>query len=552
MPGDPFDCVSCDLSTNPWISTLDARGERVALCLPAVLARLGGGEELEFPALQGHQQQAWYAFLVQLGALALHRSGGRPEQDEEGWRSDLLALASSPAAWHLVSDDLSQPAFFQPPVPEGDLAAYKRSSRSPEILDVLIAAKNHDIKADRFTAEASTELWAYALVTLQTTEGFLGRGNYGIARMNGGFSSRPHVGFAPGLGWSARLRRDLALLLESREDLVLDHGFSEKGLALLWELPWGGSKEEALDLRALDPYFLEICRRVRLTRVSGHIVARVANTDAPRVDAKERLGVLGDPFTPIAVPAKDRPPTALTVGDGGFHYRLVANLLFPAHADSGLSYVTPALEPRSGDQLAVLRVLVRGQGKTGGLHERQIPIPREVMRKFGQVATRTQMGVECQARIQKVREVQKRLLKRALLTLAQDRVGRTSGGGIQWKDERANPWLDRFEARVDRVFFPQLFADLAEGCPGEELLARWERCLYELAGDILDNAQQTLAPAGVHRFRAIARARSLFEGLARTQVLPHAFEPDPENLAEPPPVRAAAPPFQPSKEGTPS
>lgn len=529
MPADTI-----DLLHTPCLSVVDARGARDALSLPAVLTRLGAGEELEFPALQAHQRQAWQAFLGQVGALALRRSGGNLDQDEDTWRTDLLSLASSPESWQLVVDDLSRPAFLQPPVPEGNLGKYKRSRPSPAILDVLIAAKNHDLKLDRFSATAAAEHWIYALVTLQTTEGFLGRGNYGIARMNGGFSSRPYASFARGPGWAERWQRDVEMMLDLYDEIIYENGFHEEnGHALLWDVPWGGGKGESLPLSKLDPYFIEVCRRVRLERGDEGIVARVANTEGPRVDAKDRLGNLGDPFIPVSLSKNGDGIAALTVSDGGFHYRLVASLLMHGGENS---FRTAALaKPRPEDRLVIFQVLVRGQGKTGGLHERVIPVPPRLLVRWGRPEERDRVEAECHARIDKVREVQRRLLKPALLTLAQDRLGQEMAK-LDWKDDRANPWLDRFDHEVDRVFFTQLFQDLADEIPVEERQARWEQSLLDLSRPVLEHAIQVLAPGGVHHFRAVARARGLFEGLARSRILPNAFEPRTDSPEIPPPT----------------
>ena len=64
---------------------------------------------------------------------------------------------------------------------------------------MLITARNHDAKraANR---HATPEDWILALVSLQTMSGYSGNGKNGIARMNGGFASRPLVGLAPGRG----------------------------------------------------------------------------------------------------------------------------------------------------------------------------------------------------------------------------------------------------------------------------------------------------------------------------------------------------------------
>lgn len=518
MKTDPE--YSYDLLTEPLISAVDAAGGERRLSLPEILAALGGGEELEFPALQSHQQQAWHAFLVQLAALALSRAGEtRSDHGAGSWRELLAALTADRAAWCLLVPDLSRPAFFQPPVPEGDLDRFKRSSTSPEILDVLISAKNHDVKVDRFSAAPRPEHWIYALVTLQTMEGFLGRGNYGISRMNGGFASRPEIGLAPGLGWSARHRRDLAVLLEHRQEVIEQHGFRADGTALLWTLPWSGSADESLALAELDPFYLEICRRVRLVESRRGIVTRIAPTEAARIAAKEQLGNLGDAWTPVRV----ENGAALTVAESGFHYRLVQELLFGADWSK-----PPALRPRDDDPgtaLASLRVLVRGQGKTGGLHQRQIALPARVRRFMRREDSRAELGVESKARVDLAGEVRLKVLRPALLALGQERVGRDPGGKLDYKDERPRPWLDAFDREVDRVFFDELFRDLEAEIAVEERERRWQLRLRRLAQETFDRALPSLAPDGIHRYRAMARGEGLFHGLAR-KTLPRAYEVD--------------------------
>src|SRR5690606_28027650 len=126
-----------------------------------------------------------------------------------------------------------------------------------------ITAKNHDVKIDRID-RPTVEHWIFALITLQTMQGFLGAGNYGIARMNGGFSSRPCVTYASGLSEAERFRRDVRILLEQRDALIEDYGFAQRGeLGLIWCKPWDGTTSLAFD--ELDPFFIEICRRIRLT-----------------------------------------------------------------------------------------------------------------------------------------------------------------------------------------------------------------------------------------------------------------------------------------------
>ena len=82
---------------------------------------------------------------------------------------------------------------------------------TPDDLDVLVTSKNHDLK-QTMALDCAVEDWIFALVNLQTMAGFLGSGNYGIARMNGGFSARVCLGLAPVDGqMGAHLCNDIRL-----------------------------------------------------------------------------------------------------------------------------------------------------------------------------------------------------------------------------------------------------------------------------------------------------------------------------------------------------
>ena len=185
------------------------------------------GEVRGFPAMRPHQRSAWHMFLVQLGALALW-SVGRDTVPEEpaDWVAILRRLTpehTDDAPWRLVVEDPAKPAFLQPPDPGG--LVWSRLA-TPDALDLLITSRNHDLK-QTIARQASPEDWVFALVSLQTSEGFGGRSNYGIARMNGGSSSRPMLGLAPAeegdtsidpsRWWVRDVRR---LLATAREDGV--------------------------------------------------------------------------------------------------------------------------------------------------------------------------------------------------------------------------------------------------------------------------------------------------------------------------------------------
>ena len=483
--------------------------------LPDILHRLADEDAppiVSFEALQPHQQQPWHSFLVQCAAMAVAReSGGAVPETPDAWHAALLALADGePAAWHLVVEDLARPAFLQPPVPEDslDAANFKADIPTPDQLDVLITSKDHDVKAVRI-ARPRPEHWIHALVALQTMEGFLGRGNYGIVRMNGGFGNRPMVGLAPDLSWGGRFRRDLRVLLDAREDL--SGRYDPSGVALLWTEPWDGKKASALPLQDLDPYFIEVCRRIRFTQDGdGALTCWRANSKGQRVDAPDDLnGITGDPWTPIDKSGGK----ALTLGGSGFTYQKLHQIFL-----SGNYQRPPALEFHTGDDgllYLVARTLVRGQGKTEGLHHRVVPVPARVARIFGSQSDIEQLASRAQKRIETAADVQRQVLYRAVGTLL-------NGGNPSDVDgDAVRPWLDAFDQAVDDAFFPRLWASVE--MTEDDAEADWHRFLRDEAEQQFHAAETRTPRTATRYWRARSTAQSLFFGALR-RVLPAAFE----------------------------
>ena len=133
-----------NLLTEPLIGT-----DRGSHSLPGLMAAMARGEVASFPALRPHQRPAWHMFLVQLGVLALSSRGlDELPDDEDVWRAALRSLTTDfpdDEPWHLVVEDRPKPAFLQPPDPGG----LKWSTvATPDALDMLITARNHDLKRE--------------------------------------------------------------------------------------------------------------------------------------------------------------------------------------------------------------------------------------------------------------------------------------------------------------------------------------------------------------------------------------------------------------------
>ena len=119
------------------------------MSLPDVYGVLAADAVASFPALRPHQRHAWHAFLAQLGVIATHRSGVAVAPRKAGeWLAllrELTAEFGDDEPWRLIVDDPARPAFMQCPATTA-LGQYRRLVATPDDLDVLVTAKNHDVK----------------------------------------------------------------------------------------------------------------------------------------------------------------------------------------------------------------------------------------------------------------------------------------------------------------------------------------------------------------------------------------------------------------------
>ncbi|MBB4199539.1 CRISPR system Cascade subunit CasA [Rhodoblastus sphagnicola] len=491
-----------NLLHDPVIRTLVTDASETPLALPELYAALMVDSVESFSALRPHQRHAWHALLCQIGAVACLRADlAKPPADANDWRAalkDLTAYFPDDAPWRLVSP-LDQPAFLQPVV--GPVDCFRPLS-TPDELDMLVTAKNHDVKGARLL-NALPDDWLFALVSLQTMEGFLGAGNYGVSRMNGGFSNRPGFSLAPPGGLGAHIRRDIEGLIALREKTP--EVFDDEGLALVWLEPWDGAA--SLQPKHLDPYYIEICRRIRLVQQDGRLQAFAAGSKAARiVFGKEAKGLTGDPWTPVEFDNGD--PKALTVDARGFSYRRMSEILFEkGFKQAPLQQMSRKDEVRA--MVLVARALARGQGKTEGLHERRIVMQRRIVKLLadGQIQD---LAIPASHRVEQAGLVRK-ALRFGLMMLFQN-----GPDSFQPRDpnssKRADPFLDRFEADIDSDFFERLFAEVeAQDGAKLEIRAHWLTDLRLRALDLLRTAEAGSPSSSIRRHRAIVRAESAFD-----------------------------------------
>lgn len=488
-----------------------ASGETVQVSLPQLMVALAADKVRDFPSLRPHQRHPWHAFLVQLAAIALHRADATmPFETESEWREALLALTpddADGAAWCLVSPP-DRPAFLQAAVPDGRVDTWKSVTLAADELDMLVTSKNHDLKVGR-ARRSRPEDWVYALLSVQTQEGFLGAGNYGISRMNGGFASRPGVGVMSAGQWGHRWRRDAQTLLQTRERTVETRGLMNRdGLTLVWLAPWDGLT--SLSFASLDPYYIEICRRIRLQASGNDLRALSTGTKAARISAKELNGVTGDPWTPVEIEAGK----ALTISAEGFHYKLMAELLF------GVKY-----QPAAAQDLSIARAderwvliaqgLTRGQGKTEGYHERRVPIAPKT-RQLLLTQQRASLSRSASQRVAAIGEVRK-LLWLALTVLFNNGIaGKDSADSVK---EKATRYARPFERAEDARFFDDLNNEIEADDPTRQRLA-WLLDLVDRAAAVLQLAFETGPRSAIRRYRAQAAALNRFHGALRSEKSP--------------------------------
>jgi CRISPR system Cascade subunit CasA len=480
------------------------------MSLPELLTAMGTDSVDSLPGIQRHQEDGFHVFLCYLAAAVLARQGDTDSrQTADYWRQGLIDLAGSAgqAAWTLVSTDLSNPAFMQSAIPESDRSRQKLKAWTPDELDLLVTAKDHDIKMRR-ADQPHVDSWVYALVTLQTMAGYSGKGQWGIARMNSGFGNRLIVevvrSLRPGIRWSDSVAR----LLQMRGQLLAsDYGYHDDGIVLTWTEPWDGKTR--LNLSRLDPFFIELCRRVRLrSDRDGHLVADGLPSDVPRINAKELLGVLGDPWLPVDPSKGD--PKALTISGQGLTPDILRRLLF----QDGLTLSSLQQPERAwkGACWMTASVLVRGQGKTDGFYEQHIRIPPQaVPRIFAARESRQPLAELARAGIDAAGTMRNRVLKWAVFALIQ-------GGPdtIKLDHDVTEAWWTRisgdFEQRWSSRYLPWLWT-VAEA-DSEEARAQarldWARSLQKLALESLAEAERRLPQHHGRHFRAITEARRTF------------------------------------------
>ena len=480
-----------DLTNDALVAVdLKSTGAGARLSIPALYERLMADDVLSLRELRPHQEHAAHAWLCQTAVIGLHKSGLDAPPDSEAVWHRILTAATHPhdTAWHMIVDDPTLPAFMQSPVP----GWHERNLKlvpCPDDLDAHTeTAKNHDYK-QAVAWGASPSSWVWSLVALQTESGFSGRDNYGVARMNGSNGSRSAFAFLPvGIGIGARVRRDITAMLRHRQDLCDKHSFlsPQDGLGLLWLMPWSGGKGEAIKPARvrLDPYFVEICRLVRLrTTDDGQCVAESAGAQGPRIDAKALSGFVGDFWTPVDT----KTGKALTMREGTLRYDRLARVLF----DEGAWDLPCAMQPK--DRKPCYQLHASGVAK-GGAHGKSVGYKRrtDVLVPVGGVRNRDVYGDMSETLIGCVQKVADALsfglsTYGSVCVVSNEFKTRDAAKAGTPRHRRAALYKDQYQAYVDGIYFEHL-AVCANAGEDDRPVTQFSVLLIREAKRILDQA----------------------------------------------------------------
>lgn len=386
---------------------------------------------------------------------------------------------------------------------------------TPDALDMLITSRNHDVKRE-IARQAAPQDWIFALVSLQTMEGFGGRDNFGVARMNGAYSSRVMVGLAPTAEQASSISPSSWWARDSR--ILLRNRLGRAGPALLWIEPWAEGRP--LEKEELDPLFIEVCRRVRLC-ISGDLInAKRTTSKGPRIGSHDVIrGNTNDPWAPIKTPEGNSLTLAKT-RDQDWTCDFLVKLLYANPKE----WLRPLLAEPHPEDLArpmalVFEAFSRGQSKTDGFKSRVVPVPVAMVSElFGDRPKAIAPGVL--ADIAAVSNA---------MSDALELVG-TEGDKEKRKKLKEKPKgrdkLKRYTAaarealrrHADQVFFPQLWERMAARSDADFTPIRrafLER-LARIAREEFARALPAIPCASLLRPRAEARGRRALEyGLAR-------------------------------------
>lgn len=460
--------------------------------LPRIYLLLQQDAVEQFVKLQAHQKQAWHCFLAQLGAIATENR--TMPASEGGWREALSALACH-EAWNLYTEDLSKPAFMQPPVPEESIDPFLDGDEIRQIdvteYDIPSLSKNHGLKKNRITV-SDAEHWAYMLTNVQTSDTYGGRGHKMSSRAMEG---RSFLATTPSLRLGPWIMHDVERMHRHTVAVTDRYSYDLSGFALLWTIRWG----EPLALSQLHPWYIDCCRRIR----KGD-VWMVATTDNMRVEEPSN-GQTGDPWAPINANENK----VLRPRDDTFRYDNLSSLLFTG------GYIRPPGFSEVDDGYIVFRAMPKDYTERTSIRERIIHLYNGTSDDPFETPDESQIAAEARQRVKKGGQAAL-MFSDALDWLFCKDAQEGPSSGLMSAYKKQNPdepskAYDRqknaLHSRIDQNFFSQLFD--APDMDDAERYTFWETVLVDALRAQWKNAK-LLCPAK-DQWQRLARAQSTLE-----------------------------------------
>lgn len=434
--------------------------QRVAL--PELLALLPSNPEAVLTGMRPFQEGAVMADLVYLAGAVCHRAGlTEPTSDPKVYREGLLQLTNGKeSAWCIYVEDLSLPAFLQSP---GEPPSWKDGADyTPSAFDVTFGEPFCPKRNVVVNAEA--EHWAYALMS-QNGQGVATSKYLTTSR---GPCGRVFLSVVKSLGFGARFAQFVQIALKHRKAML--PGFAhEKGLVATWVRPCIGVSDKVIPIKSLDPFYIDDPKKARIFKSpSGKLLLRKRPTEKPNKDPKKHAtegnprvatdlhGATGDLWMPVKVKSggKRSSMTAMTEQgslSGPFNYKALSSILFSPEYEQPLAFRQGL---GSKGYVMIQGVGFVGSGRTGGWHERIIPIDPEIASNLSTPTVGKFSVVHVQIAANGA-EVLKKVISH-LLTKAED------GAPLSASERDANEKtfkaiLDDYHARIDACFFEHLF-----------------------------------------------------------------------------------------------
>jgi CRISPR system Cascade subunit CasA len=421
------------------------------------------------------------------------------------------------AAWSLHQPDGTIPAFMQtavlpsadaiPIIPcEGkDIRNYPVWGSNPKEISSLLFGPQHSIKAgfsnNAMTMDQWSELVVYGLIDAQTMSGYGGRGNPGIAKMNGGASTRVMSGIRPSGHISGWIRRDAEILYEAlvnhRADAFSNPAFERSGVLCLWCIPWNGEKEEGITPGVtvkIHPLVIEVCRRIRVHVADDARVVLKSTSDQrfSKTYTEASCGITDDPWSHIEI-SGDKQKGKTWVRDSLSNKAMISAISGgEVYGKKGVSIRPSLLTSASSDidgnrpMEWYIAFVERGMCKTAGFHQRSIPVPGTVAKRMGD-----SMYIQTiNALAHRMLKEEERLRGQCIHALMKMRSGTDLSQPSLDKDPRVQKSMDQFSVMVDDIFFTTLwsYADAVTADPKVSvsgLMEAWTATVHAIAHHIV-------------------------------------------------------------------